>query len=54
MTKRCTILTGFREWTTEEMMAYLDWSKGEDKRINSLVAKEFQRLDTGRRGMSDI
>jgi len=30
-----TISTGVREWTKEEMMAYLDWSKAENDRIET-------------------
>jgi hypothetical protein len=29
MSKRCITSTGSREWTKEEMMAYLDWSKAQ-------------------------
>jgi hypothetical protein len=35
MSKRCITSTGSREWTKEEMMAYLDWSKAEDERIEA-------------------
>jgi hypothetical protein len=56
MNKRCTTLTGSREWTKEEMIAYLDWSRSEDARIEAQVALEMkgQPLDTGRRGVGEI
>jgi len=56
MTKRCRTSTGFRDWTKEEMMAYLDWSNAEDTRINAQVAQEIDGnpFDTGRRGVGDI
>jgi len=41
MDKHCTTSTGSREWTKEEMMAYLDWSKAEDQRIDALVAADM-------------
>ncbi len=36
-----TISTGVREWTKEEMMAYLDWSKAENDRIETQVLAEM-------------
>ena len=56
MTKYCTTSTGSRDWTKEEMMAYLDWSRSEDDRVEALVARERENepFDTGRRGVSDI
>jgi hypothetical protein len=56
MTKHCTTSTGSRDWTKEEMMAYLDWSNAEDERIDALVAAEAgdNPLGSGRRGMGDI
>lgn len=56
MTKQCTTSTGSRDWTKEEMMAYLDWSNAEDDRIEALVAQERENepFDTGRRGVGDI
>lgn len=56
MSKRCITSTGSREWTKEEMMAYLDWSKAEEKRIEAQVAKEMgdNPLASGRRGVKDI
>lgn len=56
MTKHCITSTGSRDWTKEEMMAYLYWSKAEDDRIEALVAqeREHEPFDTGRRGVGDI
>lgn len=56
MTRHCTTSTGSRDWTKEEMMAYLDWSKSEDDRIDMLVAEErrVEPFDTGQRGMEGI
>ncbi len=43
-----------RPWTTEEMMAYLDWSNAEDARVEEVVRKDPelgpQRIRT--RGMA--
>ncbi|KAG6996807.1 PKS-NRPS hybrid synthetase [Fusarium oxysporum f. sp. conglutinans] len=56
MSKRCITSTGSREWTKEEMMAYLDWSKAEDERIEAQVVKEMGKnpLANKRRGMAEI
>jgi hypothetical protein len=56
MSKRCATQTGSRDWTKEEMMAYLDWCTAEDKRVEAQVAKEMgdDPLATKRRGMKDI
>ncbi|KAG6989701.1 PKS-NRPS hybrid synthetase [Fusarium oxysporum f. sp. conglutinans] len=56
MSKRCITSTGSREWTKEEMMAYLDWSKAEDERIEAQVVKEMGKnpLANKRRGMTEI
>jgi hypothetical protein len=56
MSDRCITTTGSREWTKEEMMAYLDWNSREDERIEALVAKEMgdNPLANKRRGMKDI
>lgn len=35
MSRRCVTVIGLREWMKEEMMAYLDWSNEEDKRIEA-------------------
>jgi hypothetical protein len=56
MSKRCTTSTSSREWTKEEMMAYLDWAKAEDERIEAQVAEEIgdSPLANSRRGVKDI
>ena len=56
MTKRCITSTGSREWTKEEMTAYLDWSKAEDDRIYAQVAQEMEGNPRGRerRGVGEI
>ena len=56
MSKRCTSAPDSRDWTKEEMMAYLDWSQAEDERVEALVAKEMGEnpLANKRRGMRDI
>jgi hypothetical protein len=56
MSKRCTTSTSSREWTKEEMMAYLDWAKAEDERIEAQVAEEIgdNPLANSRRGVKDI
>ena len=56
MGKRCTTSAGSREWTKEEMMAYLDWSKAEDARIDAQVAAELGDNPFGnyRRGVDEI
>jgi hypothetical protein len=56
MSKRCVISSRSREWTKEEMMAYLDWSKAEDNRVEARVSKEMggNPLANRRRGMKEI
>jgi hypothetical protein len=56
MTKQCSTSSGIRDWTKEEMMAYLDWSKSEDDRIDGLVYREVRDnpFGTGRRGVDSI
>ncbi|KJZ69936.1 hypothetical protein HIM_10674 [Hirsutella minnesotensis 3608] len=56
MSKRCITSTGSRNWTKEEMMAYLDWSKAEDERIEAQVAKEMgdNPLANKRKGLTEI
>ncbi|KAJ3453177.1 hypothetical protein MRS44_018832 [Fusarium solani] len=56
MSKSYTTSTGSREWTKEEMMAYLDWTKAEDERIESQVAEEMgdNPLANRRRGRLDL
>jgi hypothetical protein len=57
MDKCCKTPTGSREWTKEEMMAYLDWSKAEDDRVEAQVAAEMNSnafSSSSRRGMREI
>jgi hypothetical protein len=55
MGQRCIASTGIRDWTKEEMMAYLDWCKAEDDRVEAQVAKEMKGNPfTGRRGIGEI
>jgi len=55
MGKRCTTSTGTRDWTKEEMMAYLDWDKAENDRIEAQVAAEMERSPfSSRRGVQEI
>lgn len=55
MGKQCRDGNRVRDWLKEEMMAYLDWDKNENERIEGNIAAE---MDTGlfsdRRGMRDI
>ncbi|KJZ69825.1 hypothetical protein HIM_10778 [Hirsutella minnesotensis 3608] len=39
--RRCVTAAGSREWTKEEMMAYLDFSHAEDQRVEAQVAKDL-------------
>ncbi|KAF4333456.1 transposase [Fusarium beomiforme] len=46
---------GSRDWTKEEMMAYLDWSKAEEDRAETRVAAEMEGNPfSNRRGMREI
>jgi len=55
MGKRCTTSTGARDWTKEEMMAYLDWDKSENDRVDAQVAMEIEGSPfSSRRGMGEI
>jgi hypothetical protein len=56
MGKRYTATRPSRDWTKEEVMAYLDWTKAEDERAESRVAKEMgdNPLSNQRRGMADV
>ncbi len=55
MTKCCQTPDGVRKWTREEMMAYLDWDKSENDRIDEKVADEIiVQSFSGRRGVDDI
>ena len=55
MGKDCKVQRGSREWTREEMMAYLDWSKAEDDRVDAEVATEMEgNMFSRSRGMGEI
>jgi hypothetical protein len=55
MGKDCKMQKGSRDWTKEEMMAYLDWSKAEEDRVEAQVATEMEGNPfSSRRGMRDI
>lgn len=56
MGRRCGRGSSSREWTKEEMMAYLDWNKAEDARVETQVAKEMgdNPLANRRKGLEDI
>ena len=46
---------GSRDWTREEMTAYLDWDTAENARIQAQVEAEVDpSVDTGRRGVTEI
>ncbi|KAL3952881.1 hypothetical protein ACCO45_012824 [Purpureocillium lilacinum] len=53
---RCLTSTGLRSWTKEEQMAYLDWGRAEDERVEAQVAREMgdNPLANTRRGMKEI
>ena len=55
MDKRCITATGSREWTREEMNAYLDHDKGEDDRLDHEMTRNLQRKGfSNRRGLDDV
>ena len=56
MGQRCAETTGSsRDWTKEEMMAYLDWTRAEEDRVEVQVAVEMEgNMWSSRRGMRDI
>lgn len=56
MNRRCTTSKGSRDWLKEEMMAYLDWDRAEEVRVDELViAEEGENpFRNSRRGMGDI
>ena len=55
MGKRCRLQSGFREWTEEEKMAYLDWDKAEDDRVTREVDREIRAQPySSRRGTREI
>lgn len=55
MGRQCIVQGGSRDWTKEEMMAYLDWSKAEEDRVEAQVAAEMEdNRFSKRRGMREI
>lgn len=51
----CRTSAGSRDWTKEEIIAYLDWSKVEDDRVEAQIAKQMEGNPfSNRRGMLDI
>ena len=55
MGKSCATPQGPRDWSKEEMMAYLDWSKAEDKRVEAQVSGEMTANPMRKiRGVKDI
>ena len=56
MSRRCVTAAGSREWTKEEMMAYLDWNKAEDQRVEAQIMEEMgdNPLANTRRGTAEI
>jgi hypothetical protein len=56
MKRQCVTSKGPRDWTREEMMAYLDWSSAEDNRIDAMVLAELgaNPMETSRRGVEHI
>jgi hypothetical protein len=55
MGKQCRTQKGCRDWTKEEMMAYLDWDRAEEDRVEAMVATEMEGNQfSKRRGMGEI
>ena len=56
MSALCVTSTARRGWTKEEQMAYLDWSRAEDERVEAQVAEELgdNPLANTRRGMKEV
>ncbi|KAK1837453.1 hypothetical protein CCHR01_19925 [Colletotrichum chrysophilum] len=56
MNRRCTTSKGSRDWLKEEMMAYLDWDRAEQERVDELVVAEEgdNPFRNSKRGMGDI
>lgn len=55
MGKRCTTKAGIvRDWTKEEMIAYLDWNELEDCRVEEEINVASTGVFTDRRGVGDI
>jgi hypothetical protein len=42
MGKHYKVQKGSRDWTKEEMMVYLDWSKAEEDRVEAQVSAEME------------
>ncbi|QBZ55111.1 hypothetical protein PoMZ_00003 [Pyricularia oryzae] len=44
---------GSRDWTKEEMTAYLDWNSSENDRVDNVVAQDIgsNPVEIGRRGV---
>ncbi len=55
MNKHCITPTGSREWDREEMMAYLDWDKSENDRLDAQIADEIVAQPfSSRQGLGEI
>ena len=56
MSSRRITSTGSRDWTQEEMNAYLDWSKAEDDRVEAQVVEDMGKepMRNVRRGMTEL
>ncbi|KJZ68586.1 hypothetical protein HIM_12019 [Hirsutella minnesotensis 3608] len=54
--RRCVTAAGSREWTKEEMMAYLDFSRAEDQRVEAQVAKDLGANPSSnrRKGLKEV
>lgn len=52
----CTTPIGSRDWTKEEMTAYLDWNSSENDRVDDVVAQDIgsNPVEIGRRGVAHI
>lgn len=49
MGKQCTVTRPGREWTKEEIMAYIDWDNVEDARVEQRVAEDIAAEPISRR-----
>jgi hypothetical protein len=54
MGEKCVTSEGSRDWLKEEMMAYLDWDKSENDRLDAQMADEIRRGPSNRRGMREL
>jgi hypothetical protein len=55
MGKTCTVTRPARDWTKEEIIAYIDFSEAEDIRVEANVAMNMaSEHETHRRGMQSI